>query len=118
VRVMVCDDEADVVELFSVALTACGAEVTTAENARDALALATRLRPHVIVSDIAMVGEDGYWLVRELKRLPKAVLESVPVVAATAYGREHPPAPVLGAGFVELLPKPVDPRPPCRPSPT
>src|SRR5213078_973993 len=100
-RVLVVDDDADVLELFAVALTACGAEVTTVDNARDALALATQTRPHAVVSDIAMIGEDGYWLVRQLKRLPGAMLADVPVIAATAYGHEHPRARVLAAGFAE-----------------
>lgn len=113
-RVVVVDDDAEVLELFAVALTACGAEVATTDNARDAVALATRIRPHVIVSDIAMVGEDGYWLVRELRRLPKDVLDEVPVVAATAYGREHPRSRVLAAGFVEHLQKPIDPEHLCQ----
>jgi CheY-like chemotaxis protein len=113
-RVVVVDDDADVLELFAVALTACGAEVTTTDNARDAIALATRVRPHVIVSDIAMVGEDGYWLVRELQRLPAEIMDNVPVVAATAYGREHPRSRVLAAGFVELLQKPIDPEHLCQ----
>ena len=113
-RVLVVDDDADVRELFAVALTACGAEVTATDNARDAIALATRMRPHAIVSDIAMVGEDGYWLVRELKRLPAEMVGDVPVVAATAYGREHPRARVLAAGFTEHLQKPIDPEQLCR----
>ena len=113
-RVLVVDDDADVRELFAVALTACGAEVTATDNARDAIALATRMRPHAIVSDIAMVGEDGYWLVRELKRLPAEMVGDVPVVAATAYGREHPRARVLAAGFAEHLQKPIDPEQLCR----
>jgi CheY-like chemotaxis protein len=113
-RVLAVDDDADVLELFAVALTACGAEVTTTDNARDAIALVIRVRPHVIVSDIAMVGEDGYWLVRELKRLPAEMLDDIPVVAATAYGREHPRARVLAAGFVEHLQKPVDPEQLCQ----
>jgi CheY-like chemotaxis protein len=113
-RVLVVDDDPDVLELFAVALTACGADVTTVDNARDAVALAARTRPHAIVSDIAMVGEDGYWLVRELKRLPAEVLGDVPVVAATAYGQEHPRARVLAAGFAEHVQKPVDPELLCR----
>ena len=108
------DDDEDVLELFAVALTACGAEVTTIDNARDAIALATRTRPHAIVSDIAMIGEDGYWLVRELKRLPPEILGDVPVIAATAYGREHPRKRVLAAGFAEHLQKPIDPEQLCQ----
>jgi len=113
-RVLVVDDDPDVLELFSVALTACGAEVTTVDNARDALALATQTRPHAVVSDIAMISEDGYWLVRQLKRLPGAMLADVPVIAATAYGHEHPRARVLAAGFAEHLQKPIDPELLCR----
>jgi CheY-like chemotaxis protein len=113
-HVLVVDDDADVLDLFAVALTACGADVTTTDNARDAVALAARLRPDAIVSDIAMVGEDGYWLVRELKRLPADLLADVPVIAATAYGSEHPRSRVLAAGFVDHLQKPVDPELLCR----
>ena len=113
-RVLVVDDDPDVLELFAVALTSCGADVTTVDNARDALALAAQTRPHAVVSDIAMVGEDGYWLVRELKRLPSDVLTDVPVIAATAYGHEHPRSRVLAAGFSEHLQKPIDPELLCR----
>ena len=113
-RVLVVDDDVDVLELFAVALTACGAEVTTTDNARDGVALATRMRPDAIVSDIAMAGEDGYWLVRELKRLPAEIVGDIPVIAATAYGREHPRARVLAAGFAEHLQKPIDPDQLCR----
>jgi CheY-like chemotaxis protein len=113
-RVLVVDDDPDVLELFAAALTTCGADVTTTDNARDGVALATRLRPHAIVSDIAMVGEDGYWLVRELKQLPAEVVADIPVIAATAYGYEHPRARVLAAGFAEHLQKPIDPDALCR----
>jgi CheY-like chemotaxis protein len=113
-RILVVDDDPDVLELFEVALTTCGADVTTTDNARDGVALAARVQPHAIVSDIAMVGEDGYWLVRELKRLPGEVVADIPVIAATAYGYEHPRARVLAAGFAEHLQKPIDPDALCR----
>ena len=109
-RVLVVDDDPDVLDLFATALTTCGADATSADNARDALALAMQARPHVVVSDIAMVGEDGYWLVRELRGLAP----TIPVIAATAYGREHPRARVLAAGFTEHLQKPIDPEALCR----
>lgn len=113
-RILVVDDDSDILELFATALIACGGQVSTADNASDALALAMRLRPHVIVSDIAMVGEDGYWLIRRLRQLPAAMGPTVPVIAATAYGREHSRARVLAAGFTDHLQKPVDPEALCR----
>jgi CheY-like chemotaxis protein len=71
--------------------------------------LVPEVRPDVVLSDIAMAGEDGYWLAREIRRLPDAALSGVPIVAVTAYGREHSRARVLAAGFVDHLQKPVDP---------
>ena len=113
-QILVVDDDPDILELFSTALTACGGEVTATDNASDGLALAIRTQPHVIVSDIAMMGEDGYWLIRRLRELPPEMLTRVPVIAATAYGREHSRARVFAAGFTEHLQKPVDPEQLCR----
>ena len=113
-RVLVVDDDPDILNLFEAALTECGAQVTCSVTARDALARMTGIQPDVVVSDIAMVGEDGYWFVRELRRLPAEALRDVPVIAATAYGREHSRSAVLAAGFTEHLQKPVDPETLCR----
>lgn len=113
-QILIVDDDPDILDLFATALRACGGEVSAAHNASDGLALAIRTRPHVIVSDIAMVGEDGYWLIGRLRQLPTGVLPQVPVVAATAYGREHSRTRVLAAGFTEHLQKPVDPEELCR----
>jgi CheY-like chemotaxis protein len=113
-QILVVDDDHDILELFSMALTACGGDVTATDNASDGLALAIQTRPHVIVSDIAMIGEDGYWLIGRLRQLPAETLPKVPVIAATAYGREHSRARVLAAGFTEHLQKPVDPEELCR----
>lgn len=107
--VVVVDDDDSSREYFATALAACGAAVETAASAMEALRLVEERRPHVVLSDIAMVGQDGYWLVREIRRLGDAEIRQVPVVATTAYGREHSRARILTAGFNELLQKPVDP---------
>lgn len=112
--VLVVDDDEETIELFAAALTACGARVTTATGARDALSALALDRPDVVVSDIAMRGGDGYWLVREMARLTDTGIDRVPVIAVTAYGREHSRTRVLGAGFVDHLQKPVDPEALCR----
>jgi CheY-like chemotaxis protein len=113
-QILVVDDDPDILEVFATALTACGGDVTATDNASDGLALAIRTRPHVIVSDIAMIGEDGYWLIGRLRQLPAEMLPKVPVIAATAYGREHSRSRVLAAGFTEHLQKPVDPEELCQ----
>src|SRR5437867_8365382 len=67
IMVLVVDDNADSLDVLSLALERFGATVQTAANARDALAKALAIRPHVIVSDLSMPDEDGLWLVDQLK---------------------------------------------------
>jgi CheY-like chemotaxis protein len=67
VRVLVVDDDEDTADLFAAALTACGADVVTATTASDALRVIAARAPDVVVTDIAMPGADGYWLIREIR---------------------------------------------------
>jgi CheY-like chemotaxis protein len=113
-RVLIVDDDESTLEIFAAALSTCGATVTTALAATAALRLVTETRPDVILSDIAMPDEDGYWLVREIRRLPDETIRRLPVLAATAYGREHPRERTLAAGFMDHLQKPIDPEVLCR----
>jgi len=108
-KVLVVDDDEGNLDYFAMALRAYGARVVTASTAVDGLRLVQEHRPHVVLSDIAMVGHDGYWLVREIRGLADESMRGVPVVATTAYGREHSRARTLAAGFTEHLPKPVEP---------
>jgi CheY-like chemotaxis protein len=114
VNVLVVDDDSSNLDFFAAVLKICGAAVMTASSAVDALVLVRERRPDAVLSDIAMVGHDGYWLVREIRGLADDAARAVPVVATTAYGREHSRKRVLAAGFNDFLPKPVDPELLCR----
>ena len=110
---LVVDDDQDTTELFAAALQACGADVVTRTSAPEALRLLAAGLPDVVVTDIAMPGADGYWLVSEIRQLADVRARTLPVVAVTAFGREHFRARVLGAGFVDHLLKPVEPEDLC-----
>ena len=114
VRALVVDDDEDTMDLFSAALSACGATVATASRANEALRLVATHQFDVVVSDIAMPGGDGYWLIRQVRQLADARTRGVPLLAVTAFGREHSRARALAAGFGEHLQKPVDPDLLCR----
>lgn len=114
VRVLVVDDDASSLDYFSFALETCGAVVSVAMSAREALGMLAQVSPDVILSDIAMPGEDGYWLLAEIRRHAVEAVSRLPVVAATAFGREHSRSRILSAGFHEYLSKPVDPDFLCR----
>jgi CheY-like chemotaxis protein len=109
VHVLVVDDDADARQLLSTVLEYCGALVTVAASAREAMTVLARVTPDALVSDIGMPELDGYWLIREVRALPPAQGGGVPAIALTAHGAAHGPDRTLAAGFQAHLRKPVDP---------
>lgn len=107
IQVLVVDDDADARDLLHAVLEYCGAQVVAAPSARTALTALDRMRPHVILCDLVMPGEDGYSLVRAVRR--RVTLRTVPVIALTAYGFDHAAEEALAAGFNAYLKKPVEP---------
>jgi CheY-like chemotaxis protein len=83
-----------------------GANVTTAASAAEALAQAVNKRPHIIVSDIGMPETDGYQLLEQLRILPG--LGNVPAIAISGYASEEDRERALSAGYLALVPKPID----------
>ncbi|HXU91067.1 MAG TPA: response regulator [Methylomirabilota bacterium] len=112
--ILVVEDDEDTREVLKVMLEMCGARVLSAGSARDGLQAFTREHPQAIVSDIAMPGEDGYWLIGEVRRQLGVPPEKVPAVAVTAFSGQHPRAAALAAGFQAHLAKPIDPDELCR----
>jgi PAS domain S-box-containing protein len=108
-RLLVVDDQPDLLELFAEILAGAGAEVRTCTAAQEALGLVGGWRPDVLVSDIAMPGEDGYWLIAQVRALPREAGGATPAVALTAYVRLEDRLQVLSAGFQSYVPKPVEP---------
>jgi len=106
VHVLVVEDTDDSREMLRVALEYCGALVTTAASAEEAKRVLETLRPHVLLSDIAMP-DDGLELIREVKTVAQTRGIRIPAIAITAYrGRREE---LLAEGFVELVEKPLDP---------
>jgi CheY-like chemotaxis protein len=81
----------------------------TAGSADEALEKFHHARPHVLVSDIAMAGRDGYDLIRAIREMPADRGGEVPAAALTAYAREEDRIRALNAGFQMHLAKPVEP---------
>ena len=107
-EVLVVDDEADTLELIKVLLGQCGAEVTTASSAAEALNLLERIKPDVIISDIGMPSEDGYEFIRKVRQLSPEKGGRIPAVALTAYARAEDRLRVLRSGYQMHVSKPVE----------
>ncbi|HEY9285254.1 MAG TPA: PAS domain S-box protein [Pyrinomonadaceae bacterium] len=107
-RVLVVDDEQDARELLAAGLGQCGAQVTTASSAREALEALTGEKFGVLISDIGMPGEDGYELIRRVRALPADGGGMTPAVALTAYARAEDRLRAMRAGFEMHVAKPVE----------
>ena len=66
-RLLVVDDEPNILELLATSLRFAGFEVATATNGRDALAEARRYRPDLVVLDVMMPDMDGFAVVRRMR---------------------------------------------------
>jgi CheY-like chemotaxis protein len=109
VRVLVLDDEADARELMTALLRERGAQVIAVGSAAEGIAALERARPHVIVSDIGLPGEDGYAFIRSVRLRPRNRGGATPAVAVTAYAQLADRLRALDAGFHNHVSKPVDP---------
>ena len=109
VKILIVDDNTDTCDLLATIFTAEGAVTSAALSAREALEGFDRVRPDVLVSDIAMPGMSGYDLVRRLRQRSREEGGAVPAVALTAYARLDDRDRALAAGFQAYLCKPANP---------
>jgi PAS domain S-box-containing protein len=107
-RVLVIDDELDAREIIASVLEDAGALVVTAASSAEAMSALGRFAPQVILSDIAMPGEDGIAFIHRLRRSPE--LKDVPALAFTAYASDGDRMRVLEAGFNGHVAKPIEPQ--------
>ena len=108
-HVLVVDDDADSRELLRTVLSGLGAVVAEAASVEGAMGALRRHWPDVMLTDIGMPGHDGYELIGRVRQLEREEGKRLPVVAITAYARDHDRARVLEAGFDSYLAKPVEP---------
>jgi CheY-like chemotaxis protein len=104
--VLVVDDSADNVALLSLDLQMQGYRVVTAANGEDAVAVATKTIPDLILMDINLPTLDGLGATRRIREDP--TLRDVPVIAITAFGTEGFQRAAYDVGVSGYLTKPVD----------
>ncbi len=108
-KILVVDDEVDSREFVSFVLEECGAVVTAAASAPEALEALTLLKPDLLVSDIGMPEKDGYMLMRQIRAMPPEQGGEIPALALSAYASNADSEQALAAGFQKHLAKPVEP---------
>jgi len=109
IEVLVVDDEEDARLLLATTLKHYGARVRTADSAAAAIAAVQQHCPDVLLSDIGMRTEDGYFLIRRLRGLTDPQCARIPAIAITAYASERDRGAAIDAGFQAHMAKPFDP---------
>ena len=107
-KVLLVDDEEDILDLLRYNLEREGIQVNTATNGRDALKLAKSERPDLVVLDIMMPGMDGVEVCNELRRTPG--LEETLIVFLTARTEDYSHIAGYEAGGDDYINKPVRPK--------
>jgi CheY-like chemotaxis protein len=106
-HVVVVDDHADTLLLFVEELREANYEVTGTTSPDDALSLAIKIKPSVIVMDIAMPRMDGYELARLVRSY--AATRGIRLVAVSAYDFDLSPIQLPPGGWDAYLKKPLEP---------
>lgn len=104
-RILIIDDQHDVLFTMHALLSRLGHDVVTADNGEEGIRLAKEVQPDVVFSDIGLPGMDGYEVARNLRK--EAALEGHPLVALTGYGQADDQQRAYEAGFDQHITKPV-----------
>jgi CheY-like chemotaxis protein len=111
VWVVVIDDEPDAREMVKMVLQQWGAKVTALETVPEVIDTLGGepggKRPDVLVADIAMPDEDGFCLIRKVRKLDPKRGGTIPAIALTAYATTEDRLRVLSEGYQLHVAKPV-----------
>lgn len=105
-RILLVDDEVDIVSTVEFRLKACEFDVTTAGNGKEALEKAAKEKPDLILLDINMPVMDGHEMLQRLRSRPD--LKDTPVIMLTAYSDRRDVSKAAELGISDYVTKPFD----------
>ncbi|MBI1892387.1 MAG: response regulator [Burkholderiales bacterium] len=107
-KVLICDDEPNIVESVSYVVKSSGYQFLIAENGASALELAKKERPDLMILDVRMPKLSGNQVCEMLK--DDAKTRDIHVIVLTAYGQPQDQAFSLACGADDFMVKPFSPR--------
>ena len=107
-KIVVIEDEEDILEVIAYNLKREGYDVTTSTSGEDGLTKIERFAPNLVILDLMLPEIDGLDLCRKLKSDP--VTQSIPVIMVTAKGEESDVVLGLGMGADDYVVKPFSPK--------
>lgn len=108
IKILLVDDEPDILEIVSYNLSAEGYEVFTAKNGIEGVAKAKKKVPHLIIMDVMMPDMDGIEAVEQIRNTPG--LEHIIIAFLTARGEDYSQVAGFDAGADDYITKPIKPK--------
>ncbi|WP_339633251.1 response regulator transcription factor [Bizionia echini] len=108
IKILLVDDEPDILEIVGYNLSSEGYEIFTAENGLKAVKLAKKVKPHLIIMDVMMPEMDGIEAC-ELLRKESDLSETI-ITFLTARGEDYSQVAGFDAGADDYITKPIKPK--------
>jgi len=108
IKILLVDDEPDILEIVGYNLSAEGYQVITADNGAEAVKLAKKKKPQLIILDVMMPEMDGIEACAQIRKLPE--LEESIIAFLTARGEDYSQMAGFDAGADDYITKPIKPK--------
>ena len=108
IKILLVDDEPDILEIVGYNLSSEGYNVNTANNGAEALSLAKKEKPHLIILDVMMPEMDGIETCEKLRNVPE--LSNTIITFLTARGEDYSQVAGFDAGADDYITKPIKPK--------
>lgn len=108
IKILLVDDEQDILEIIGYNLVQEGYQVSTASNGKEAVLKAQKEHPHLIIMDVMMPEMDGMEACEHIRRIPE--LQNTIITFLTARGEDYSQVAGFDAGADDYITKPVKPK--------
>ena len=108
IKILLVDDEPDILEIVGYNLSAEGYQIITAENGLQAVKKAKKEEPHLIILDVMMPEMDGIEACEQIRKIPK--LKDTLITFLTARGEDYSQVAGFDAGADDYITKPIKPK--------
>ncbi|HDZ14817.1 hypothetical protein LCGC14_0650950 [marine sediment metagenome] len=108
IKILLVDDEPDILEIVGYNLTSEGYQVFTAKNGLEGVAVARKKEPHLIILDVMMPEMDGMEACEKIRKI--SGLENTIITFLTARGEDYSQVAGLDAGADDYITKPIRPK--------
>jgi len=108
IKILLVDDEPDILEIVGYNLSSEGYKVFTAENGAEGVKMAKKEKPHLIILDVMMPEMDGIEACEQIRVIPE--LKDVIITFLTARGEDYSQVAGFEAGADDYITKPIKPK--------